>query len=197
VTVLFADIVDFTPQAERNPPERTVELLDDLFSRFDVLAESRGLEKIKTIGDAYMVAGGLPNPVPDHARQVAEMALEMVSVAGERRLPDGQPIRLRVGIDSGPVVAGVIGKHKFIYDLWGDTVNTASRMESNGLPGFIQVTRRTRDLLAEHYVFQERGRIQVKGKGVMVTYFLLGRSGARSPDRARVALGRLPDASRQ
>ncbi len=195
VTVLFADIVDFTPHAERNPPEKTVELLDDLFSRFDTLAEARGLEKIKTIGDAYMAAAGLPDRTPDHARRVAEMALEMRELAAGRSLADGEPVRLRIGIDSGPVVAGVIGRRRFIYDLWGDTVNTASRMESYGIPGSIQVTQRVRELLGERYVFRERGRIQVKGKGEMVTYFLVGRMDGRSPDDA--AAGLLPDASRQ
>ncbi len=193
VTVLFADIVDFTTQAEHSPPERTVELLDGLFSRFDTLAQTRGLEKIKTIGDAYMAAAGLPHPAPDHARRVAEMALEMLDVAAGCSLPDGAPVRLRIGIDSGPVVAGVIGKQKFSYDLWGDTVNTASRMESYGVPGSIQVTQRTRDLLQDDYAFRERGRVQVKGKGAMVTYFLVG----RAQDRAPAGLGRRPDASRR
>ncbi|HEV3497606.1 MAG TPA: adenylate/guanylate cyclase domain-containing protein, partial [Actinomycetes bacterium] len=175
VTVLFADIADFTWHAERSPPEATVALLNDLFSRFDVLTESRGLEKIKTIGDAYMVAGGLPAPTPGHAEAVAELALEMLEVAAGRRLPDGGPVRLRIGIDSGPVVAGVIGRRRFSYDLWGDTANTASRMETTGIPGCIQVTERTRALLDGRYRFQERGRIQVKGKGTMRTYFLSGR----------------------
>jgi class 3 adenylate cyclase len=176
VTVLFADIVDFTSHAERTPPAATVALLNDLFSRFDGLTEARGLEKIKTVGDAYMVAGGLPDPMPDHAVAVAELALEMLDVAARRSLPDGGPVRLRIGIASGPVVAGVIGRRRFSYDLWGDTVNTASRMETTGVPGCIQVTERTRDLLGERYLFQERGRIQVKGKGKMLTYFLSGRA---------------------
>jgi class 3 adenylate cyclase len=132
VTVLFADIVDFTEHAQRSPPEATVALLNDLFSQFDALTETRGLEKIKTIGDAYMVAGGLPDPTPDHAAAVAELALEMLNVAARRSLPDGGPVRLRVGVDSGPVVAGVIGRRRFSYDPWGDTVNTASRMQTTG-----------------------------------------------------------------
>jgi len=184
VTVLFADIVDFTRQAERTPPEATVELLNGLFSQFDALAESRGVEKIKTIGDAYMVAGGLPEPRPDHAGAVAEMALGMLEIAGRARLPDG-PVRLRIGIDSGPVVAGVIGRRRFGYDLWGDTVNTASRMESRGVPGHIQVTERTHDLLEDRYVFRKRGSISVKGKGEMMTYFLLGKADGRPRDMAR------------
>jgi class 3 adenylate cyclase len=177
VTVLFADIVDFTRHAEHSPPEATVALLDDLFSRFDALAESRGLEKIKTIGDAYMVAGGLPDPLLDHAGAMVELALEMLELVAHHSLPDGAPVRLRIGIGSGPVVAGVIGRRKFSYDLWGDTVNTASRMETTGIPGCIQVTQRTRDLLGQRYRFQRRGRIQVKGKGKMTTYLLSGRPG--------------------
>jgi class 3 adenylate cyclase len=177
VTVLFTDIVDFTSHAERSPPEATVALLNELFSQFDALTESRGLEKIKTVGDAYMVAGGLPNPRPDHARAVAELALEMLDLAARRSFPDGEPVRLRIGIDTGPVVAGVIGRRRFSYDLWGDTVNTASRMETTGIPGCIQITERTRELLGDRYVLRERGKIQVKGKGKMLTYFLSGRTG--------------------
>jgi class 3 adenylate cyclase len=180
VTVLFADIVDFTAHAARSPPVATVTLLNELFSQFDALTETRGLEKIKTVGDAYMVAGGLPDPMPDHAGAVAELALEMLNVAAGRSLPEGGPVRLRIGLDSGPVVAGVIGRRRFSYDLWGDTVNTASRMQTSGVPGCIQVTERTRDLLGERYLFRERGRIQVKGKGEMLTYFLSGR--AHQPD---------------
>jgi class 3 adenylate cyclase len=176
VTVLFADIVDFTAHAARSPPAATVALLNELFSQFDALTETRGLEKIKTVGDAYMVAGGLPDPMPDHAGAVAELALEMLKVAAGRSLPEGGPVRLRIGVASGPVVAGVIGRQRFSYDLWGDTVNTASRMQTTGVPGCIQVTERTRNLLGERYLFQERGRIQVKGKGKMRTYFLSGRA---------------------
>jgi adenylate cyclase len=183
VTVLFADIADFTPHAERSPPEATVALLNDLFSQFDALTETRGLEKIKTMGDAYMVAGGLPDPMPDHAAAVAELALEMLDVAARQSLPDGWLVRLRIGIASGPVVAGVIGRRRFSYDLWGDTVNTASRMQTTGVPGCIQVTERTRQLLGERYLFQERGIIQVKGKGKMRTYFLSGRTGSPTPNR--------------
>jgi adenylate cyclase len=154
-------IADFTRHAERSPPEATVGLLNDLFSQFDALTESRGLEKIKAVGDAYMAAGG----VPDHAQAVAELALEMLEVAAGRRLPDGGPVRLRIGIDSGPVVAGVIGRRKVSYDLWGDTANTASRMETTGVPGCIQVTERTRNLLGERYRFQERGQDPGQGQG--------------------------------
>jgi adenylate cyclase len=182
VTVLFADIVGFTPYAERFPPDMSVQTLNELFSDFDALVKRGGLEKIKTIGDAYMVAGGLPEPRPDHAEAIAEMGLEMLEAAAHRTLRDGVPIRLRIGIDSGPVVAGVIGQRKFSYDLWGDTVNTASRMESHGVPGRIQVTERVRGLLGDRFVFRERGTIEVKGKGPMRTYFLVGRPPGPSPE---------------
>jgi class 3 adenylate cyclase len=176
VTVLFADIVDFTRRSERIAPEQVVEVLNDLFSVFDQLARERGLEKIKTIGDAYMVVGGLPEPRPDHAEAVAEMALAIRAEVAERDDPSGRPLAVRIGIDTGPVVAGVIGTSRFSYDLWGDTVNTASRMESHGVPGCIQVTARTRERLQDHYRFEQRGPIQVKGKGTIVTYFLEGRA---------------------
>jgi class 3 adenylate cyclase len=174
VTVLFADIVDFTSRSERIAPEQVVEVLNDLFSAFDRLARQRGLEKIKTIGDAYMVVGGLPEPRPDHAEAVAEMALTMLEEVAGRSDPSGRPLAVRIGIDTGPVVAGVIGTSRFSYDLWGDTVNTASRMESHGVPGCIQVTGRTYRRLRDRYRFQRRGPIPVKGKGDVVTYFLVG-----------------------
>jgi class 3 adenylate cyclase len=175
VTVLFADIVDFTRRSERSTPEQVVAVLNDLFSAFDRLAQHSGLEKIKTVGDAYMVVGGLPEPRPDHAEAVAEMALAIREEVAGRLDPGGQPLQVRIGIDTGPVVAGVIGTIKFSYDLWGDTVNTASRMESHGLPGCIQVTDRTWERLRDRYRFERRGPVQVKGKGEIVTYFLEGR----------------------
>jgi adenylate cyclase len=167
--------VDFTLRSQRMAPQQVVQVLDELFSAFDQLAQRRGLEKIKTIGDAYMVAGGLPEPRPDHAEAVAEMALAMREEVARRADPSGQPLAVRIGIDTGPVVAGVIGRNRFIYDLWGDTVNTASRMESLGVAGCIQVTARTHDRLGDGFRFQRRGPIPVKGKGEMVTWFLLGR----------------------
>jgi class 3 adenylate cyclase len=176
VTVLFADIVDFARRSRQVRPAQVVATLNQLFSAFDQLAERQGLEKIKTIGDAYMVAGGLPTPRPDHAQAVAEMALAMREEAARRADPSGQPLQLRIGIDTGPVAAGVIGTSKFSYDLWGDTVNTASRMESHGIPGCIQVTERTYQRLREGYRFQRRGPIQVRGMGEMVTYFLVRRN---------------------
>jgi class 3 adenylate cyclase len=172
VTVLFADIVGFTTIAQRLPPEQVVDFLNRLFSRFDALADRHGLEKIKTIGDAYMVAGGLPAHRPDHAEAVAAMALDMLDVASRMAAPDGTPVELRVGVATGPVVAGVIGARKFSYDLWGDTVNTASRMESHGVGGTIQVTQETWARLRERHAFEERGEIDVKGRGRMRTWLL-------------------------
>jgi class 3 adenylate cyclase len=171
-TVLFADIVDFTPISAAIQPHEVVELLDGVFSDFDELAERHGLEKIKTIGDSYMVASGIPTPRPDHVRAVADMALEMLGVAAARR----EGLGLRIGIDTGPVVAGVIGRRKFIYDLWGDTVNTASRMESQGVPGEIQVTERVVGALDGDYVLEYRGTVEIKGKGAMSTWFLRARA---------------------
>jgi class 3 adenylate cyclase len=175
VTVLFADLVDFTRLASRIPASEVVRLLNEVFSQFDWLAELHGLEKIKTIGDAYMVVGGLPNPRTDHAVAAAEMALDMQRVIGRVDSLGGIRLNLRIGLSSGPVVAGIIGSKKFTYDLWGDTVNIASRMESQGELGFIQVSQSTCDLLRETHVLRERGRIEVKGKGEMTTYFLVAR----------------------
>jgi class 3 adenylate cyclase len=175
VTVLFADIVDFTPFVERTEPTRVVAVLDEIFSAFDRLAQRHGLEKIKTIGDAYMVAAGLPEPRADHAEAMAEMALEMQADLARLGESLGLDLAIRVGLDTGSVIAGVIGRHKFIYDLWGDTVNTASRMESSGLPGRIQVTAATYERLRTRYRFEERGEIDIKGKGRMAAYLLVGR----------------------
>jgi adenylate cyclase len=173
VTVLFADLVDFTGSSRRSRPAQVVAALNELFSAFDRLAQRQGLEKIKTIGDAYMVAGGLPQPRPDHAQAIAELALAMREEVARRTDPSGRPLAVRIGIDTGPVEAGVIGTAKFSYDLWGDTVNTASRMESHGMAGCIQVTERTYQRLRDGYRFQRRGPIQVRGMGEMVTYFLV------------------------
>ncbi len=171
-TVLFADIVDFTPLAVGLPPEDVVGLLDQVFTAFDRLADDNRLEKIKTIGDAYMVAGGVPTPRDDHCEAVAEMALAMLHVC--ERLTGPSRVELRIGMDTGPVVAGVIGQRKFSYDLWGDTVNTASRMESHGVPGSIQVTSRVYDRLCDRYRFEQRGLIDLKGKGSTPAWLLLG-----------------------
>ncbi|MBI5498501.1 MAG: adenylate/guanylate cyclase domain-containing protein [Deltaproteobacteria bacterium] len=172
VTILFADIVGFTALSARVSPEKLVELLNDVFTQFDALADRHGLEKIKTIGDAYMVVGGLPQPRADHAAAVARMSLRMLAVVEQHAVRLGHPLSIRVGIHSGPAVAGVIGRRKFIYDLWGDAVNTASRMESHGQPGQVQVSEATQRLLNGTFVLRERGTIEVKGKGAMTTWFL-------------------------
>jgi adenylate cyclase len=175
VTVLFADIVDFTPLASQLRPAELVALLNNIFSTFDRLAEQFGLEKIKTIGDAYMVVGGLPTPRMDHAEAVASMALAMQEAIGRFNRGNERPFEMRIGIASGPVVAGVIGTKKFAYDLWGDTVNIASRMESHGIAGAIQVTFNTYEQLKEKYNLKLRGPIEVKGKGTTQAYLLINK----------------------
>ncbi len=178
VTVLFADVCGFTPMSERLTPAELVQLLNRVFTEFDRLAARHGLEKVKTIGDAYMLAAGLPDPHPHSARAAAEMALDMRRVARAVRGPDGRPLAMRIGLHTGPVVAGVIGLKKFAYDLWGDTVNTASRMESHGPPGSIQVSEATYRHLEGEYVFEARGLVEVKGKGRMPVYLLQARRDA-------------------
>ena len=175
-TVLFADLVDFTPVASQIPPKELVQLLNDLFSVFDQLTEAHGLEKIKTIGDAYMVVGGVPERRDDHVTAVADLALAM----RDHMQQDGHHFQMRIGISTGPVVAGVVGQRKFSYDLWGDTVNVASRMESQGVANMIQVTKQTYLLLRDQYELRQRGYITVKGKGRMPTYFLMGRGQTRT-----------------
>ncbi len=174
-SVLFADIVGFTEFSNQKTPDELVSVLNIVFSKFDQLAQQYGLEKIKTIGDAYMVAGGLPISRPDHTEAIAQMALSMQAEMRDINLQIGEAFKIRIGINTGPVVAGVIGLSKFIYDLWGDTVNTASRMETTGIPGEIQVTTTTYEQLKEQFIFKERGRVSIKGKGDMMTYLLLGR----------------------
>jgi adenylate cyclase len=174
VTVLFADLVGFTPLAERLSPSDVVTLLDRVFARWDALALFHGVEKIKTIGDAYMVAAGIPIARDDHVEAIADMALAMGPEADGCAAETGVPLQVRIGIDTGPVVAGVIGRAKFSYDLWGDTVNTASRMELHAAPGTIQVTERAYERLRHGYELQPRGSIDVKGKGPMDAYLLAG-----------------------
>jgi class 3 adenylate cyclase len=175
VTVLFADIVGFTVLSGQIPPAEVVEFLNNLFTRFDALAHRHGVEKIKTIGDAYMAVAGLPNPYPDHAKRMVDMAMEMLEETRAYSREHGKEITIRIGVNAGPVVAGVIGSSKFIYDLWGDTVNVASRMESHGVAGAIQVTRPVYDALKDDYEFEERGQIDVKGKGLIETWIVLRR----------------------
>ncbi len=179
-SILFADVVDFTPWSNRLPAAEVVGYLDRLFSHFDELAERYGLEKIKTIGDSYMVAAGVPTPRPDHARALALMAFDMVETMRTGNDLGDLGLELRVGINSGPVVAGVIGRKRFLYDLWGDAVNMASRMESHGTPGRIQVTRATYELLAREFECEPRGTITVKGKGEVEAWYLVRPLGERS-----------------
>lgn len=178
VTVLFADLVDFTAHAHEISATQTVDLLNQVFSEFDLLAERYQLEKIKTIGDGYMVAGGLPSPTTDHAQAVAAMAIAMQETVSRFHYPSGDPFEIRIGIHTGAVIAGVIGKKKFTYDLWGDTVNLASRMESRGLPGKIQVSPATYLRLRDEYDLDDRGIVEIKGFGLMQTYWLIGRKSA-------------------
>jgi adenylate cyclase len=176
VTVLFSDLVGFTQMSAGIAPTELVERLNEIFLAFDILTELHGLEKIKTIGDAYMLVGGLPTPRADHVEAVADMAIDMADAIHRLNQQNGSNIRIRVGIHTGPVVAGVIGKNKFNYDLWGDAVNIASRMESHGLPDHIQVSEATFRHIQDKFLFDRRGAIEVKGKGQMVTYFLKGRN---------------------
>ncbi|MDB4937360.1 MAG: adenylate/guanylate cyclase [Labilithrix sp.] len=191
-TVLFSDIVGFTQMSTRLTPEELVKRLDEIFSRFDGLAEQLGLEKIKTIGDAYMVCGGIPNARADHAEAVCEMALRMRDSVADLATELGFDLRVRIGVHTGPVVAGVIGKKKFIYDVWGDTVNTASRMESHGVPNAIQVSDATYELTKTVFDFEPRGTIDVKGKGEMKTYLLLQHRPLPSERQASLPSQRTP-----
>jgi adenylate cyclase len=190
VSILFADIVEFTPAAARMSPSQLVDRLNRMFSEFDILALQLGVEKIKTIGDAYMAATGLPEPRPDHAEAIVQFGLGMLTILerlnGTR---EEDPLRIRIGIHTGPVVAGVIGHHKFIYDVWGDTVNVASRLEANSLPDRIQVSEATRRVLPAHYDFERRGTIDLKGRGFTEAFLLVPPEPRpdrpRSPDRGR------------
>jgi guanylate cyclase len=177
-SILFADIVEFTPMAATMMPLSLVDLLNDVFECFDDLVDKYGLEKIKTIGDCYMVAAGVPRPRPDHAQALVNFALDMQDEIA-RRTFGGRRLAFRVGINSGPVVAGVIGRRKFIYDLWGETVNIASRMESHGRTGAIQITRSTFDLISGEFDCEARGTIEVKGAGRVESWFVTDRKPAR------------------
>ena len=172
VTVAFADLVGFTALSSDMPPQQVVTLLNGLFTRFDVAAQELGIEKIKTVGDSYMAVCGMPVPVADHAERMVRMAIRMVHITREHALENQVNMKVRVGVNSGPVVAGVIGKSKYIYDLWGDTVNLASRMESGGIPDSVQVTRPVYEKLKGQFVFEARGAIEVKGKGSVEAWLL-------------------------
>jgi adenylate cyclase len=171
-TILFSDLVGFTNLASKSSPGQIIEILNSLFSSFDELAKRLRLEKIKTIGDAYMVAGGLPGEQPDHAIAIADMALGMIDAVHQIGVQFGENLQARIGIHSGEVVAGIIGQHRFIYDVWGDTVNTASRLESSGVPNRIQISQATYERISDKFHCELRGPVEVKGKGAMLTYFL-------------------------
>ncbi len=173
--ILFADIVGFTPMSQKTSPDEVVFFLNSIFSRFDDLVEKYSLDKIKTIGDAYMVAAGIPEYCEEHAGLIAEMALDMSKAGSGMNDPLGNPVKIHIGINSGPVIAGVIGKKMFIYDLWGDAVNTASRMESHGLPGETQVTQSTYAILKDKYRCCCRGKVNIKRKCDITNYLLKGR----------------------
>jgi adenylate cyclase len=173
---LIADIVGFTQMSSELSADDLVVLLNDIFSVLDVLVDRHGLEKVKTIGDAYMVIGGVPLVTADHVERVADFALDMAHAVDSLQAGMGRAVTCRIGINCGPVVAGVIGAKRTIYDVWGDTVNVASRMESLGVPGRIQVAPLVYERLRERYTFESRGTIEVKGKGMMPTYFLTGRA---------------------
>jgi len=175
VSVLFADVVGFTPMSAQMSPAELVAMLDDLFARFDQLVEEAGLEKIKTIGDCYMVAAGIPRPRDDHAQALVSLALRMQDVVRDEDFR-GRRLRLRIGINSGSVIAGVIGRRKFSYDLWGDVVNTASRMESHGVPGEVQLTDSTRLLVEDDFDCTSRGTIDISGKGELSVWLVSARS---------------------
>lgn len=188
-SVLFMDMAGFTSLTSATTPEELVRFLNRVYGAFDALVDSYGLEKIKTTGDAYMVVGGVPEPLANHAALLAGFALDARDAMSEIVDPLGRPMPLRIGIASGPVVAGVVGRRKFFYDVWGDTVNIASRMESTGEIGKIQVSPATYQLLVDRFEFLERGTIEVRGKGPMRTWFMVGR---RIPDKAELASTGMP-----
>ena len=175
VTVMFADLVGFTALSRRTPPGDLVGILNGIFTTFDLIVEKQGLEKIKTIGDSYMLAGGIPIHRDDHAQAVADVSMEMIAALERLNAANGTELKMRIGINTGPIVAGVIGKRKFTYDLWGDTVNLASRMESSGMAGVIHVSESTYHALKNDFVLEERGLTHCKGIGEVTTYFLKGR----------------------
>lgn len=186
VTVMFADLVGFTAMSRRTPPAELVGILNGIFTTFDLIVEKHRIEKIKTIGDSYMLAGGIPLAREDHAQAVADAAIEMIAALNRLNTANGTDLKIRIGMNTGPIVAGVIGKRKFTYDLWGDTVNLASRMESSGVPGVIHVSESTYEALKNDFVLEQRGITHCKGIGDVTTYFLKDRKTLvwNSPDGA-------------
>ena len=187
-SILFADVAGFTQRAGEMPPTELVRFLDRLYTTFDRLVDRHGLEKIKTTGDSYMVVSGVPTPRPDHVEAIAALALDMSSAVAGLRDPNGNPVPLRMGIATGPVVAGVVGARKFFYDVWGDAVNVASRMESTGVEGRIQVPQNVFESLRHAFILEERGDVDIKGKGVMHTWYLVGRKPAPQPSGGEAAI---------
>jgi adenylate cyclase len=191
-SVLFADIAGFTERASDTAPDKLIRFLDRLYSDFDALVDKHGLEKIKVSGDSYMVVSGVPQPRPDHVEALADLALDMVDTANGLKNPHGHTVPLRIGLASGPVVAGVVGSRRFFYDVWGDAVNVASRMEATDSIGRIQAPEEAYERLKNDFVLQERGDVEVKGKGVMHTWYLVGRkqdadSGGRRTEASQTA----------
>jgi len=182
-SILFADIAGFTERVAEIPPADLVGFLDRLFTTFDRLVDQHGLEKIKTTGDSYMVVSGVPRPRADHVEALAALALDMSRTVADLRDPNGRLIPLRMGIAAGPVVAGVVGARRFFYDVWGDAVNVAARMESTDPEGCIQVPQNVYERLKDRFVLEDRGDIDVKGKGIMHTWYLIGRKTAEGGDR--------------
>jgi len=186
-SVLFADIVGFTSLSGGLSPESLVSLLDDLFTQFDELARVHQVEKIKTIGDCYMAVCGVPEHRTDHAVVLADLALAMIGCLKGFNQRRGTALQIRIGLNTGPVVAGVIGRSKFIYDLWGDTVNTASRMESTGVPDRVQVSEAAQRVLAPHFDLEPRGEVEVKGKGRLPVWLLVGRKASGGPGASKAS----------
>ncbi|MBI5031889.1 MAG: adenylate/guanylate cyclase domain-containing protein [Chloroflexi bacterium] len=174
VSILFADLVNFTPLSAELSPSEMVGLLNQIFSHFDSLVDQYGVEKIETVGDEYMAACGVPRANPNHAQSIAQLALQMCSFMASFPSYNGRRLEIRIGIHSGPIIAGVIGRKKFAFELFGDTVNTANRMQSHGVPGKVQITRTTYELLKDEFVCEPRGKVMVKGKGELETWFLVG-----------------------
>ncbi len=197
ITVLFADLAGFTVRSAHETPAETVAVLNEVFSVFDGLVRRYGLEKIRTIGDSYMVAGGVPVARSDHAHAICAMALDLRREVARLNADHGWDLSFRIGINSGPAVAGIVGREKFHYDLWGDTVNIASRMESHGLPDQIQVTEPVYERLKNEFAFERRGLVDVKGRGPTLTYLLVGHVGEHANDGSLRAPGPAPSAGPQ